>query len=71
MKIKEIRKESKKLDAFYDDFRNVDEQLFPHHLSFDLTADKPVWVDMNYSKISINQSLLFPFKITSKYTRIQ
>ena len=71
MKIKEIKKESKKLDAFYDDFQKIEEQLFPHHLSFDITADKPVWVDLNYSKISINQSLEFPFKITSKYSRIQ
>lgn len=71
MKIKEVKKESKKLDAFYDDFQNVEEQLFPHHLSFDITAETPVWVDMNYSKISINQPLLFPFKITSKYARIQ
>lgn len=71
MKIKEIKKENKKLDAFYDDFQKVEEQLFPHHLSFDITAENPVWVDLNYSKITINQSLLFPFKITSKYTRIQ
>ena len=71
MKIKEIKKESKKLDAFYDDFQKIEEQLFPHHLSFDITADKPVWVDLNYSRISINQSLEFPFKITSKYSRIQ
>jgi len=71
MKIKEIKKENKKLDAFYDDFQKVEEQLFPHHLSFDITAEKSVWIDLNYSKISINQALLFPFKITSKYTRIQ
>ncbi len=71
MKIKEIKKENKKLDAFYDDFQKVEEQLFPYHLSFDITAENPVWVDLSYSKININKVLLFPFKITSKYTRMQ
>jgi hypothetical protein len=71
MKIKEIKKESKKLDAFYDDFQKIGEQLFPHSLSFDITDDKPIWVELDYSKITINEPLDFPFNITHKYSRIQ
>jgi hypothetical protein len=71
MKIKEVKKESKKLDAFYENFQRVDEQLFPHHLSFDLTADKPVWVDLQYSKITLDESNNYPFKISTKYSRLK
>lgn len=67
MKIKELTGENKKLDAFYTDFRQIEDQLFPHHLMFDISAEKPVEVDVFYSKISMNEPQEFPFKISSKY----
>lgn len=71
MKIKELTGENKKLDAFYTDFRLIEDQLFPHHLLFDITAEKPVEVDVFYSKINLNAPQEFPFKISSKYERIR
>ena len=71
MKIKELKKENKKLDATYSDFNHVDNQLFPHTISYDLVANKNIQVDLNYSKIVIDKPLVFPFKISSKYTRMQ
>ncbi len=71
MKIKEIKKENKKLEAVYSDFQSINNQLFPYHITYDLEADKPVEVDLDYSKIVLDNPLLFPFKIASKYTRIQ
>ncbi len=71
MKIKEVRKENKKLDAFYSDFQKVSGQLFPFHILYDLLAEKPIQVDLNYSKIEINLAQEFPFKISDKYNRIQ
>lgn len=71
MKIKELTKESKKLDAFYDDFQDIDGQLFPYHLMFDITAEKPVEVDVFYSKTDLTSAQEFPFKISSKYERIR
>lgn len=71
MKIKELTKESKKLDAFYTDFKNLEGQLIPHHLLFNITADKLLEVDVFYSKITLNSPQKFPFKISSKYERIQ
>lgn len=71
MKIKEIKKENKKLDATYSDFQKVPEQLFPFHIVFDLLADKPIQVDLRYTKIELDQPLEFPFKIADKYARIQ
>lgn len=71
MKIKEIKKENKKLDATYSDFQKVPDQLFPFHILFDLLADKPIQVDLRYTKIELDQPLEFPFKIADKYARIQ
>jgi hypothetical protein len=71
MKTKELKKENKKLDAVYSNFQPVGGQLFPHHIFYDLMADKPVQVDLDYSKIEINEPQEFPFKISSNYTRIQ
>jgi hypothetical protein len=71
MKIKEVRKENKKLDTFYSDFQKVSGQLFPFHILYDLLAENPIQVDLNYSKIEIDLAQEFPFKISDKYNRIQ
>ncbi len=71
MKIKEVKKENKKLDATYSDFNLILEQLFPHHIVYDLLADKPIRVDLDYTKIGIDEPQEFPFKISDKYARIQ
>ncbi|MEZ5084047.1 MAG: DUF4292 domain-containing protein [Bacteroidales bacterium] len=70
MKIKELTKESKKLDALYSDFRYVENQLFPHFIHYDITAEKQVIVDLFYTRFRLNENQEFPFKITSKYSRI-
>jgi hypothetical protein len=71
MKIKEVKKENKKLDATYSEFQPISGQLFPHHIFYDLFADKPIQVDLGYTKIELDQQQEFPFKISDKYARIQ
>jgi len=71
IKIKELTKESKKLDAFYSDFQLFGGQLFPQHVMFDISADNPVKVDVFYSKIKLDTPQIFPFKISTKYERIR
>lgn len=71
MKIKELKKENKKLDATYSEFKYIGSQLFPYQISYDLVADKNVQIDLKYSKIVIDKPQLFPFKVSSKYTRMQ
>lgn len=70
MKIKEVKKENNKLEATYSDFYPVTDQLFPNHVTYHLTSDKIIDVDLDYSRIRINEPQQFPFKISSKYTRI-
>lgn len=71
MKVKEVKKESIKLDAIYSNFEPIVEQLFPHHVIYDITADSPILTEVNYSKVKIDEKQRFPFKISSKYSRIQ
>ena len=71
MKIKELTKDTRKLDAYYDDFLRVGEQLFPQHLLFDISAENAITVDVHYNKIELDVPQEFPFKISSKYDRIR
>ncbi|MBN3035990.1 MAG: DUF4292 domain-containing protein [Bacteroidales bacterium] len=71
MKIKEVKRENKKLDAFYSDFREIGGQLFPHRIFYDLVADIPVQVSIEYTRITLDTPHRFIFRIPEKYTRIQ
>lgn len=71
MKIKEVAQDNNKLDAYYSEFENLDGQLFPHHLNFDITATSPVIVDIFYSRIDLASPQRLPFKVSSKYERIR
>jgi hypothetical protein len=71
MKIKETVEESRKLEADYSDFREVDGQLFPGTIFYKLSADTPIDVKLQYSRITTDKPTKFPFKIPSKYSRIQ
>jgi hypothetical protein len=71
MKTKELKRENKKLDAAYSDFQLIGQQLFPYHINYDLLAEKPVQVDLTYSRIELDKPEEFPFKISSNYTRMQ
>lgn len=59
------------LTAFYDNYVALENELLPHGLSFKIVAKTPINVDIKYTKPSLNKSLSFPFKIPSKYERIQ
>ena len=69
--IKEIKKENIKLEAIYDDFIFIDQQLFPSNINFHVLAENNIKVAVDYSKIIINKPLRFPFKIPRKFTQIQ
>lgn len=71
MKVKELKKESIKLEADYSDFQMVVDQLFAHHVVYDISADSPILTEVEYSKVKINEPQQFPFKISTKYSRIQ
>lgn len=71
MKIKEIKKDNKKLDASYSNFRLIDDQLFPYKVIYDITSDSPIQVEVAYSRVSVGDELSFPFSIPAKYSQLQ
>ena len=70
MKIKEMYKESNKLDALYSDFQLLGTQQFAYHIEYHITAAKPILVEMNYTRAELNKQQAFPFRISSKYEQI-
>ncbi len=70
IKLKELTKNSKKLTAVYSDFNDIQGQLFPFKIVYQLEAETPVKVKVEYSKISLNENVNFPFKIPPKYTPV-
>lgn len=67
--IKEITND-KKLDAHYSKFKDHEGQLFPFDIIFEITADEKITVEVDYSRIRLDEAMSFPFTIPSKYDRI-
>jgi len=70
LSLKEIKKENKKLQANYSKFMELDKQLFPRVVDFDLQAESKIEVHLVFSKITINEELNYPFNVTGKFTLI-
>jgi len=64
-------KAKRKFNASYTDFRPVANYLAPFKLLYNITAEKNIKADIEYSRISINEPQSFPFKIPPSYERIQ
>ena len=54
----------------YSDYMDVDGQLVPKNLDFDIQSKEPAKLNILYSRILLNKSLSFSFKISSKYVQV-
>lgn len=61
---------NKALEVSYGEFKKVDDQVFPYKINFNMKAEQPIQVSLNYSKISINKPQKLPFTIPEKYEQI-
>lgn len=59
--------ENNKLQVYYSNYVEVGGQLFPSKVIVEITSQKSISIDLDFSKIVINSPLNFPFKIPSKY----
>ncbi len=64
-------KTKRKFNACYDEFTVIDRFLAPYKLVYSITAEKNIKADIQYSKITLNEQLTFPFRIPSSYEPIQ
>jgi hypothetical protein len=69
VKLQELTKDSKKLTASYSDFEQIGERLFPNTTKYLIEADDAIRVEVKYSRINLDKSMNFPFKIPSDYTK--
>lgn len=70
--LKEAERDSRKFQATYDGFEEVDGKLIPTELDFKVeTVDKKVRIRISYSKIQLNQEQTYPFRIPESYTEIE
>ena len=69
--IRELDQQTRKLEAYYEEFEDVDGQLFPGKMIFDISAGENITVDVRFSRIDIKEALRFPFNIPDRYERIR
>lgn len=54
----------------YSDYMEVEDQLVPKILAFDIQSKEPTQLNIVYSRLLLNKSLTFSFKISSKYVQV-
>ncbi len=69
--VKEIRRDNIKLESTYDDFELVEGQLFPRKMTYVIWAENTIRVKSDFSKMTINNPLQFPFKIPASYQPVK
>jgi len=58
-------------DAHFGEYVTVDSsQLFPQKMNYTIKAEKNVTIDLNFSKVTLNEEQSFPFKIPDNYEQI-
>ncbi|MCW3103532.1 MAG: hypothetical protein JWO09_1972 [Bacteroidetes bacterium] len=58
-------------DAHFGEYVTVDSsQLFPQKMNYTIKAEKNVTIDLNFSKVTLNEEQTFPFKIPDNYEQI-
>jgi hypothetical protein len=68
--IKELNDgDNKKLVVFYDDYRLIDDQMFPAKITISISSQKSISIDIDFTKVELNEPLSFPFRIPKKYKR--
>ena len=70
--LKEAERDSRKFQASYAEFVQVNEEFIPTDLEFKVeTVDQKINIKIKYSKIQINQNQTYPFRIPENYTEIK
>jgi len=54
----------------YDEYKEVESQLFPHKVILNIRAQKSINVSLDYSRVSLEEGLKLPFSIPEKYDPI-
>ncbi|MDP4281536.1 MAG: DUF4292 domain-containing protein [Bacteroidota bacterium] len=69
--VKEIREPNIRLNADYNEFEKIGEQLFPKEMIFDIFAANNIHVKIDFSRISVDVPQAFPFRIPDSYRQVK
>jgi hypothetical protein len=71
LNIREYGDDNKKLNANFDSFTDVNGQMIPADLNFEISTDKKIKLRMQYSRIELDQNSGFPFRIPDNFTKLK
>jgi hypothetical protein len=67
--MKEAERDSRRFEAKYEEFENVNGNVIPSKMEFNIeTDDKKITILISYSKIQVDQVQSYPFKIPASYS---
>jgi hypothetical protein len=69
--VKEIRRDNIKLESTYTGFEPLENQLFPTKMTYVILADNTIRVNADFSKMTLNIPLQFPFKVPASYLPVK
>ena len=70
--LKEAERDSRKFQANYSNFEQTDGELIPTQLEFVVETDETkIRINLEYTKVQINQEQTYLFKIPENYTEIK
>jgi hypothetical protein len=69
--VKEYMKDNRKLTASYGDFQPSGAQLYPASLNFDIIAEDVIKIRIDYTRLTLDEPMAFPFSIPENYERIK
>ncbi len=55
----------------YNNFQLVNDQLFPHNMIIKYKEDNKTFIEFDFSKITLDEKIRFPFKVSKKYTEVK
>lgn len=58
------------IQGTFKEYIEIEGQKIPQLLEFNIQSENPSSLNMEYSKIELNKSFNFPFKISSKYEQV-
>jgi hypothetical protein len=69
--MKEYTDENKRLQAAYTDFNNVNGQLVPFNVFFELHGGKKMDVNLSFTRLELDTEQTFPFKIPENFSKMK
>jgi hypothetical protein len=69
--VKEVKREKIRLEALYSSFEQVQGQLFPMKMEYNIYADNNIATKVSFSRVAVNEPQLFPFKIPASFTPVK